>query len=123
MHTSLGPALAAYRLAEHAQTLTDATVKPGAFPDVAAVCAVAEGLHLTAGLLSTAVEQSSAALRALEERGLATADGGEAGDVVSGALRALLNARVGLVGVREELRAVEAAVGRLKGVRFGGGRE
>lgn len=105
------PAVIAYQLADETRALAAATAKPDAYPDVAALLAVAEGVHLTVHQLPEVAKQFSAGLRALEERGAlkGPADG------VSGALRALLDAGRYLVLARQELRAVEAAVASLEG--------
>lgn len=105
------PAVIAYQLADETRALAAATAKPDTYPDVAALRAVAEGLHLTVHQLPEVAEQFSAGLRALEERGALT----DPADGVSRASRALLNAGRYLVLARQELRAVEAAVAGMKG--------
>lgn len=102
MRIDRDPALIAYQAADETRALVAATAEPDAYPDLAVARAVAEGLHLAVSLLSPAVEQLSAGLRVLEERGVC-------GDA-STALRALLNAREGLVVAREGLRTAEAAM-------------
>ncbi|MFF3547096.1 hypothetical protein ACFYXD_35325 [Streptomyces platensis] len=106
------PAVIAYQLADETRALAAATAKPDdAYPDVAALLAVAEGVHLTVHQLPEVAEKFSAGLRALEERGALK----DPADEVSGALRALLDAGRYLVLARQELRAVEAAVAGLEG--------
>lgn len=114
MSTDREPAAIAYHLATEARVLRDRTTNPAEYRTVADVRDVAEGLHLTADLLPQAVRQLSAGLRLLEEQGaLHAEDGADASETVSQALRALLNAEVGLALTRAALREAVAPLARL----------
>jgi len=116
MRIDRDPALIAYQLADESRALVTATVKPDRLGTVAEVRDVTEGLHLAVNQLPQAIRQTAAALRALEEQqAIGVAGGGDPGEDVSLALRALLNAEVGLTVARAALREASESLSRLGG--------
>lgn len=114
------PAAIAYKLAEKARALNDCTEKPQAFTGLPDVRNVAEGLHLATSQMPQAVRQLSAGLRLLEEQDAICADDGtDASETVSLALRALLNAEVGLTVARASLREAAGPLSRMSELRVG----
>ncbi|MEW9521752.1 hypothetical protein [Streptomyces tubercidicus] len=116
MRIDRDPALIAYQLADECRALVTATAKPAQLGTVAEVRDVVEGVHLAVNQLPQAVRQAAAALRALEEQqAIGVADGGDLGEDVSLALRAFLNAEVGLTLARAALREASEPLSRLGG--------
>jgi len=106
------PAATAYRIADEVRTLNGQTVNPQAFASLADVRNVAEGVQLTVCQLVQTCRHLSAGLRFLEEQGVVREGSPGGPDGVSTALRALLNAEVGLTLSRAALReAAEPLVG------------
>lgn len=103
------PAALAYQLADTVRKLNVVTEKPASFTEPATVRDVVEGLHLAAAQLPQTLRQLGAGLRHLEEVGAIGPEGvTEASQPVSAALRALLNAEVGVTLARAALREAEA---------------
>lgn len=122
MRIDRDPALIAYQIADECRALVTATAKPAQLGTVTEVRDTVEGLHLAADLLPQAVRQAAAALRALEEqRALGAASGGDAGEAVSLALRAFLNAEVGMTVARAALQEACEPLARLGGEVAAGG--
>ncbi|MFF9787144.1 hypothetical protein [Streptomyces nigrescens] len=116
MRIDRDPALIAYQAADECRALVTATAKPAQLGTVGEVRDITEGLHLAADLLPQAIRQAAAALRALEEQqAIGVAGGGDPGEDVSLALRAFLNAEVGLTVARAALREASEALSRLGG--------
>ncbi|PBC72291.1 MULTISPECIES: hypothetical protein [unclassified Streptomyces] len=114
MRIDRDPALIAYQAAEECRALVTATAKPAQLGTVEEVRDVTEGLHLAVNQLPQAARQTAAALRALEEQQtVSVAGAGDPGEDVSLALRALLNAEVGLTVARAALREAMASLSRL----------
>ncbi|MEU7435660.1 hypothetical protein AB0B07_33205 [Streptomyces sioyaensis] len=108
------PAAIAYQVATAARALRDRTAKPVDLGTVDEVRDVVEGLHLAVDQLPQAIRQAAAALRALEEQqAIGAAGGGDPGEDVSLALRALLNTEIGLTVARASLREAMAALSRI----------
>ncbi|MER6844807.1 hypothetical protein [Streptomyces platensis] len=116
MRIDRDPALIAYQAADECRALVTATAKPAQLGTVDAVRDVTEGLHLAVNQLPQAIRQAAAALRALEEQqAVGVAGGVDPGGDVSLALRALLNAEVGLTVARAALREASEPLSRLGG--------
>lgn len=116
MRIDRDPALIAYQIAEETRALVAATAKPAQLGTVEEVRDVAEGLHLAVNQLPQAVRQAAAGLRALEEQqAIGVNSSGDLGEDVSLALRALLNAEVGLTIARAALREAAAPLTRMHG--------
>lgn len=120
MDSTRDPAAVAYQLAETVRALNTLTEKPQAFGKVGDVRDVLEGLHLAVDQLPQTVRQISAGLRLLEEQGtIRMEDGTDPLEGVSGALRACLNAEVGLTVARAALREAAGSLARMGGVPLG----